>query len=68
MYLEGSFETLRRRMELRKNHYMKPGMLESQFEALEEPGPDEAAVTVDADTGSPGATADEILRRMKAWS
>jgi gluconokinase len=63
VYLKGSFETLRRRMELRKDHYMKAGMLESQFETLEEPASGErAAVTVDVDRGTPGELAELICR------
>jgi 6-phosphogluconate dehydrogenase len=36
IYLEGDFETIFKRMESR-NHFMKPEMLQSQFEALEPP-------------------------------
>lgn len=41
-YLHSDFEPLRARMESRVGHYMKAGMLQSQFDALEEPGTDEA--------------------------
>ncbi|MFW5769594.1 MAG: gluconokinase [Spirochaetota bacterium] len=65
VYLKGSFETFKRRMERRENHYMKPGMLESQFETLEEPHPDEEdAITVDAALGTPGELAGEVYRRI----
>src|SRR4029078_6662876 len=37
VYLKGAFELIRSRLEARKNHYMKAGLLESQFAALEEP-------------------------------
>jgi gluconokinase len=37
VYLKGSFDVIWKRMEGRKNHYMKPDMLASQFAALEEP-------------------------------
>lgn len=37
VYLKGSFELIWSRMEKRTDHYMKPHMLKSQFEALEEP-------------------------------
>jgi gluconokinase len=37
VYLKGSYKTILARMEKRHAHYMKPAMLESQFEALEEP-------------------------------
>ncbi|MCA9952659.1 MAG: gluconokinase [Anaerolineales bacterium] len=42
IYLEGDFEVIWQRMQSRKNHYMKPEMLRSQFEALEPPNKDEA--------------------------
>ena len=37
IYLKGSYELIESRMKLRKDHFMKPGMLKSQFDALEEP-------------------------------
>ena len=37
IYLKGSYELIWSRIERRKDHYMKPQMLQSQFEALEEP-------------------------------
>jgi gluconokinase len=37
VYLKGSFDLFQARLSLRKGHYMKPGMLQSQFESLEEP-------------------------------
>ncbi len=38
VFLEGSFELIRKRMEERKDHFMPPGLLASQFGALEIPG------------------------------
>jgi gluconokinase len=37
LYLKGSYELVRSRMAAREGHYMKPAMLQSQFETLEEP-------------------------------
>jgi len=37
VHLKGSFELIASRMTARKGHYMKAGLLESQFAALEEP-------------------------------
>ncbi|MCC7119670.1 MAG: gluconokinase [Anaerolineales bacterium] len=37
VYLKGSYALIRERMLERKNHYMKADLLNSQFEALEEP-------------------------------
>lgn len=37
VYLKGSYDLIWSRISRRKGHYMKPQMLKSQFEALEEP-------------------------------
>lgn len=37
VYLKGSYDLIWSRMIARKEHYMKPHMLKSQFDALEEP-------------------------------
>jgi len=37
VYLKGSYDMIWSRMETRTDHYMKPHMLKSQFDALEEP-------------------------------
>jgi gluconokinase len=44
VHLTGRYDLIRRRMSERTGHYMKPGMLTSQFETLEPPP---AALTVD---------------------
>jgi gluconokinase len=62
IYLKGGFELIRKRLEARKGHYMKAGLLESQFATLEEP---EDALSLDIDD-SPNSIADSILRRLQA--
>lgn len=47
VHLAGSRELIAGRMALRTGHYMPLSLLDSQFAALEPPGPDEGAVTVD---------------------
>ena len=42
IYLEGDFDLILERMNERGDHFMKSEMLESQFEALEEPDPGDA--------------------------
>jgi len=37
IYLKGSYDLIFSRMSIREGHYMKPEMLKSQFDALEEP-------------------------------
>jgi len=44
IYLKGSQESIRRRLESRKDHFMPVELLENQFETLEEPLPGEAIV------------------------
>lgn len=56
VYLKGSFELIWSRMEKRTDHYMKPDMLKSQFDALEEP--------VDALTVDISMPLDEIVQAI----
>lgn len=37
IYLKGDYDLIASRLQLRKDHFFKPAMLKSQFEALEEP-------------------------------
>lgn len=47
VHLAGSRELIAARMSSRPGHFMPPALLDSQFAALEPPGADEGAVTVD---------------------
>jgi gluconokinase len=48
VYLSGSRELIASRLAARTGHYMPAGLLDSQFTALEAPGPDEAvSVSID---------------------
>ena len=58
VYLKGSFELIEARLKARKGHYMKAGLLESQFAALEEP--------VDAITADIGAAPEAIADAVEA--
>jgi gluconokinase len=58
VYLKGSYDLIWSRMEKRTDHYMKPHMLKSQFEALEEPS---NALTIDISM-SLDEIAQEILK------
>lgn len=49
IHLAGTKEIILRRMEARQDHFMPPALLDSQFAALEPPGSDEWAITVDID-------------------
>ena len=46
VYLLGSQDMVAARLAARTDHFMPPGLLATQFAALEEPGPDERALVV----------------------
>ena len=46
VYLKGDAALIERRIATRHEHFMPASLLASQFEALEEPGPDEHPITV----------------------
>ncbi len=47
VHLAGTRETILERLQARRDHFMPPALLDSQFAALEPPGADEQAITVD---------------------
>lgn len=49
LHLAGSRAVIEARMAARKGHYMPVSLLDSQFAALEPPGPDEVHLTIDID-------------------
>ena len=63
VYLQGSYDLIAARIAQRHDHFMPASLLRSQFDTLEEPGPDENPLTVDIGR-SPGQIADEIIRRL----
>jgi gluconokinase len=63
VYLAGTREQIARRLAARHGHYMAASLLDSQFDALEPPTPEESAITVDITPGS-AAEADEIMSRL----
>src|SRR3954466_6971335 len=60
VYLRGSKDLIAARVTGRKGHFMPPALLDSQFAALEEPGPDEAPVIVDIDGTPDDAISDAV--------
>jgi gluconokinase len=64
IHLSGSRDLIASRMSARTGHYMPTSLLDSQFAALEAPGPDEA-ITVDIDQPLT-ATVDTILSQLGA--
>nr|WP_299343454.1 gluconokinase [Allomuricauda sp.] len=61
IFLEGSFELIRKRMEQRENHFMPIELLQSQFEALETPN---NALTLSIQH-SPEMLVSQILKKKK---
>lgn len=63
VFLDGSEELIAERLQKRKGHFMPPGLLASQFEALEMPAADEHVinVSIDADVGT---IVDDITRKL----
>jgi gluconokinase len=63
VYLAGTPEQIARRLTARHGHYMPASLLDSQFDALEPPAPDENSITVDL-AASSSIESDEILSRV----
>ena len=63
VYLKGSEALIAERIKRRKGHFMPPALLHSQFETLEEPGPDEHPITVEIG-GTPEEIAGQIRERL----
>ena len=59
VYLKGSYDLIWSRISQRKDHYMKPQMLQSQFESLEEPA---NALTLDV-----SLSVEEIVEGIVEW-
>jgi gluconokinase len=63
VYLKGDETLIARRMATRHEHFMPTSLLHSQFQALEEPGPDEKPVIVSIEPRPPAIVA-RILSAM----
>jgi gluconokinase len=61
IFLKGSYELIRKRMEARKDHYMPPALLTSQFEALEIP---QQSIAVDISKNA-NKIVEEIISQIK---
>jgi gluconokinase len=64
VYLQGAQELIAKRLAARKNHFMPPGLLDSQFKTLEPPDSRENPVTVSIDAPV-GAIVDDIIRKLR---
>lgn len=64
VYLKGDYDLIKQRLQGRHGHFMPATLLKSQFEALEEPTPDEHPIVVDI-AMPPPQICSEILRRLE---
>jgi ribose 5-phosphate isomerase A len=65
VYLRGSHELIAARLAGRHGHFMPADLLQSQLDTLEQPTPDEDALTVDAGP-PPSEIAEQIIRLLGA--
>jgi gluconokinase len=63
VYLKGSQALIGEHMRARHGHFMPTALLDSQFQTLEEPGPDENPITVEIH-GTPDEIVRDILERL----
>ena len=66
VFLQGDFEVIQQRMLQRVGHYMQPGLLQSQFEALEPPQADEVDVITLSVQEPVDALLDHALAQLSA--
>lgn len=64
VYLKGGQALISSRLASRHGHFMPPSLLQSQFDALEEPGADERPITVTIEPG-PDEVASRILAELR---
>ncbi|MBV9346850.1 MAG: gluconokinase [Pseudolabrys sp.] len=63
VYLKGDETVIAQRLAARQEHFMPASLLRSQFEALEEPGPDEDPIAVSI-APNPGSIVGEVVARL----
>jgi gluconokinase len=64
VFLEGTQDLIANRLTLRKDHFMPPGLLTSQFKTLEPPDANENPVTVSIDA-SVDAIVDDVVSQLR---
>jgi gluconokinase len=60
MFLRGDYALIAEQLRHRRGHFMNPDLLRSQFADLEEPEPDEGAITIEL-----GRTPEELIEEIK---
>jgi gluconokinase len=61
VFLRGDYALAEKQMRGRHGHFMNAALLQSQFDDLEEPQPDENVLTIEL-----GRTPEEIVERIEA--
>jgi len=61
VFLRGDYALIERQLRRRRGHFMNPALLQSQFADLEEPEPDEDAITIEL-----GRAPEELVEEIKA--
>jgi len=61
VFLRGDFALVQKQLRSRRSHFMNPDLLQSQFDVLEEPRPDEDVLTIKL-----GRTPEEIVNEIEA--
>jgi len=64
VYLKGDRDLIARRIAARADHFMPPGLLDSQFEVLEEPKADERPIVVSI-VPHPREIVETIVRKLR---
>lgn len=60
VFLRGDYAFITEQLRHRRGHFMNPGLLKSQFADLEEPGPEEDALTIELER-----TPKELVKEIK---
>jgi gluconokinase len=63
VYLQGTFDVLKERLQTRTGHFFEPSLLQSQLDTLEEPGEDEAIIENIELT--PEQIVDNVIEKLK---
>ena len=61
VFLRGDYALIERQLRRRRGHFMNPALLQSQFADLEEPEPDEDAITIELERAP-----EELVEQIKA--
>ena len=67
IFLRGDFALIEKQLRGRRGHFMNPELLQSQFADLEEPEPDEDALTIELGR-TPQAIVEEIKTKLRLAS